>query len=690
MGIYQFIRTLKEHPAMKNVITNKLPVYEYLLIDYNSIMYYIFNKTIFELNEILYYTYYLEKNTVDICMKIILENLEIPIEKINKKIIKFDKMYYIGTNYLSISKNMMINDYIEQIIIDRTIQYTKKIISKLENNHLKKIFFAIDGQPSIAKIKERKTRKIIGIYINRIKNNIINKLKFNNDNIYQIDYFFYRSIPNYCSIEKIQNEILHINTSADIEISTLDIKGEGEQKIIAAIKKQSNFDSYCILSLDSDLILLLGFLGKYKVFKSKKMYNIRLENNNFDKIQVIDIKRLIEKFQLYFTQKIKRKITKDNISSMLFMLFVFGNDYLPSLEPLSLPDNFDFICKSCLKILTNNIHFTKNYSINTSFLVAFFEKINKKTIKIATEKILIETYKNYKYLCHSLTIKMEQSHKNTIIRPIKINYLNIERIIKLINRSFYHLFSFLNKNIIDLNKFDLFYDDFCEDVDHYYTILVLPYILRYPNCSYNLCTKQFLFNFVKYMNITTSKNRKLSLITKLIPRQNPIIKFTSNTVSSYKLEIKKLNDAHEPYQSIFNISTVNLVYINKGIIHDNRNKYYDIYVEKGLSKYKIKKMVENYVTGIEWLYKQYTCEDLNEMILQSKWYYNNTRPPLIDDIIKYLKNTHKKNELLNYNTDPNKYECDDTLDFIPYIDGYGSQRLNQCQIKWHKIEKYKN
>ena len=46
------------------------------------------------------------------------------------------------------------------------------------------------------------------------------------------------------------------------------------------------------------------------------------------------------------------------------MLLVFGNDFLPKLEPLDITQHFDFVCESCLKISTTGLRIIENDKLN--------------------------------------------------------------------------------------------------------------------------------------------------------------------------------------------------------------------------------------------------------------------------------------------------------------------------------------
>ena len=60
---------------------------------------------------------------------------------------------------------------------------------------------------------------------------------------------------------KIQEALFHLDIDLDIEVSTLNTKGEGEKKIISAMDDFSSYESFCIMSPDSDMLILIGLLS---------------------------------------------------------------------------------------------------------------------------------------------------------------------------------------------------------------------------------------------------------------------------------------------------------------------------------------------------------------------------------------------------------------------------------------------
>ena len=200
MGVLRLMGTILRHPATANALIENVPVIECLLIDYNANIHYILQKTITELNEILYFTYHHDNNIKKMLNPTIFNHndynldLELSIEEIEDKIEQFNEDYGLGTTYSEINSNITNENFLINIIFHETINYTRTLICSLNKGWIKKVYLALDGTPSMAKIREQKNRRYIGAHMNNIKEEIVRKYKLKNEKIYQIDLFGYRSM----------------------------------------------------------------------------------------------------------------------------------------------------------------------------------------------------------------------------------------------------------------------------------------------------------------------------------------------------------------------------------------------------------------------------------------------------------------------------------------------------------------
>jgi len=728
MGVFKLMGTILRHPATKDALIESVPVIECLLIDYNANIHYILQKTITELNEILYYSYHKDNNIKNMLTYHIAENneynqdLELSVADIEDKIERYNEEYHLGTTYAQIYQNLTNDAKIGDIIFHETINYTRMLICSLNKGWIKKVYLALDGTPSMAKIREQRNRRYIGAHLNNIKEDIIKKYKFKNNNIHQINLFYYRSMI--CAgtkfMDKIQHALFHLDIGLDIEISTLSTKGEGEKKIIHAINEYSSYDNFCIMSPDSDMLILIGLLSNKEKFKGKKLYNFRIDYQRENLYQFFDLKQLIDNFQTYFSNALKKEIGQDEMLNLFFMLVVFGNDFLPRLEPLDMSHHFDFVCESCLKLSTLGIQFVENNQLNYKYLLNFFKLINNEIIQISIEHSLNSKYFNYHKLCQKISLTEDdlKSFHHRDLKPLKVNYYNFGKHMKILNNAYTKLLNFLKQTFVEKYNVWALYQDINSNYKDSYLLLVLPRLLKFPG---SITSNPFNF-FEKLVEYTNADPYccELKFRNKLMLRE-----YNTNTthgnishgntthgntthgsMSAYLSEIEKMNKSMEPYRSIFRMADINLVTFDlfSGQIVDLRNKYYETYVKENMTKKEIEQLVQDYLVGIEWLYQYYITGAHMEW---SGWQYNHTQPPLIDDIIKYLE-THdnhqehfsarlasypenKMSPLEHYlHVTPNEYTganvSPNLSDVLHLIDGYGAFYLNKCQIKWHEYD----
>jgi len=729
MGVVRLMGTILRHPATSDALFESVPIVECLLIDHNANIHYVLQKTITELNEILYYTYYSNivfKGKNDLVTSIEMpslvemdafnKNLELNIDDIKEKLEKYHDEYEIGTTYEEI-KSKLTSNLITKIIYTEVMIYTQLLICSLNRGYLKKVFISLDGTPSMAKIKEQKNRRYIGAYLNNIKTSIVKRFKFDNNEIYQIDLFHFRTAICVGTefMDQIQNALFQLDfPGIEVIVSPQYVAGEGEKKIIHALD-DFDYDQYCIMSPDSDMLILIGILSNNVKFNTKQLYNFRIDYQNKNQYQFFDLRKLLTNLMNYFGTKINHQLTYDKMIDLFFMLLVFGNDFIPKLEPLNITRDFDFVCESCLKLLVSGIDLRVENKLNYNFIKIFFKLLSKKTIDMGIECSINDTYNNYYKLCRSFTITEEYlkiaGYYHPQVVPIEVNYKNFANYTRDINRAYGKLINFLKRNFVRDVDITSLYRDIHRLINDSYMLLTLPQLLKFPGSNSKALPFEFFKQFVEYTN-QISDFRSIKFKSKLMTTtyQSQFRPLNSSSLSSssstaYLAEMEKFNRSMEPYRSVMKMSNINLVKfdIETNQLIDLRHSYYQTYVKNEMTNDEIDTMILNYLVGIEWLYQYYI---LGEHLEQSLWCYNYTQPPLIDSIVYYLEHTKDipmvitaklesyptksmeaiehylfvtPNEYTNANISPN------LADVIHLIDGSGAIYLNRCQIKWHEL-----
>ena len=480
MGVFRLMVTLIKHPAMRDALILNVPLIECLLIDYNANIHYILQKTITQLNEILYYTYCRENmtgNTTMLHSQLSDPNqyqvdLELSLDELENVMEKYNDDYDLGMSYKEIKNKLSSGEYVYKIIFEETIKYTQLLICSLNKGWIKKVFIALDGMPSKAKMKEQRNRRYIGAHMNNIKEDITKKFKFNNNHIYQLDLFQYRSAICVGTefMNNIQNALQHLDIGIDIEISTTDINGEGEKKIIHELNKYDSYDNFCIMSPDSDMLILTGLLNYNNKFSKKKFYTFRIDYMNKHQYQFFDLEQLVGNFRNYYSIRLNKTINENIMIDLFFMLFVFGNDFLPKLEPLDIVNHFDFVCESCLTISLSGHHLIESNNLNYNFLLEFLKLINKDVIGLSIEGSLCEKYANYQKLCEKMSLDEDvlkecPGEHHPMLKSIRVNYKNFSLRRRILINSYKSLISFLQKTIVNVNDFESLYKDINMDIN---------------------------------------------------------------------------------------------------------------------------------------------------------------------------------------------------------------------------------
>lgn len=695
MGIFRFMSTLLKHPVMEGAISSDIPEIECLMLDYNACIHYILQKTITNLNQILYYTY---RN------RPLSQELQLYISE-----------YNLGLTYEQMQLTLSAYDNIINIIFSETIKYTQELIADTnKHNSLKNIYFALDGVPSMAKMKEQKNRRYIGSYINQIKQKLIKEHIFGTDDIYRIDLFYYRSMI--CAgtkfMEQIEQALYNLNTDIKVDISPVEIKGEGEKKIINVINKLSaSYNSICIMSPDSDMIILASLLTHDSDFIGKKIYNFRIDYQNQNMYQFIDMHILLENMRTYYSNRINIDINPEYLLDAVFMLVVFGNDFLPKLEPFDITTDFDFVMDTCLRLSSNGTKFMIDTKLNYAYILDFLKIVEKNSTNMAIASYLNSTYQNYSKLITQLEITdtdLELNYHHPDLNRIYIDHTNIIYNLNMAKESFYKVINFVkNIHISDADIEHLYYDIHTDLADSY-MLSVIPKLVKFPGSEIS-DSFTFFTNLIRYIQKAKSINkivftgmmrmRKFDTVPKTKSVSN--LDLDLNPESEAYDQINRLDLSLEPYRTMFGIKPINLVKydIYKNKFTDLRRNYYREYCQISTTVEKIT-MVENYLVGIEWLY-QYYIQGIN--LEYSGWSYDAIHSPLIPDIIFWLKKnilkqsvleeklalypTHNLTPIENYQSvTPNDYTGanvnSNVADVINRIDGSGALYLNKCQIKW--------
>jgi len=638
MGIERFFNSIRKNEItnMHDQFTNKLEKQidtTHFYIDFNSIIYIVSNKVIFDLNRIIYAHI---------------------TSSINPKISTLAKIYNIDT-----SKPISPQINIEAIIINKVKRYVINMaIGYVKPESLKTIFIAIDGVPDKAKILEQKHRRYIGgMIITGIKQKIFQKyeqeLKQSNRYQYEtqkISWSRNNISPGTAFMDKLCNTIKNIdfkkycpNLSSYIFTGVYD-PGEGESKIMNHIRQTKNISNVVIYSPDNDLTPLGMILHVPNLIILK-------HNQQDDNYDLIHIDILSNNLFKYIQSKLSKQINKTNaINDIVFIFSIFGNDFLPKIQSLNVKYDFNVIIDKYVDFIKQSDHIIQSNSINQKALLKLIQILYQDEAKNIMNNYMSSNYENYeklkkimqattdnftdilqKFLTTMHTLNTSIKNKTTYIPPSDFT-TKLMKLTVMENKQYTNPTEFLT-------DYKSYYDK-----HHKFPIVKI--------------------SFIKYKR-TINTGRNIEKLNNIHNNIDPNMKLLA-----YDKEIFKFDNMLDEYSTKFNAFPMNLGYvtIRDGVfisenIEDSIKKYYKTFFHiDDLNGKTMKDMLNNYIEGLLWVFKYYYYEiDLTRANI---WYYKYHFAPLLNQLYQFLKHQPDNyiEDLLN-NLD--KYKIDRSQFFTP-------------------------
>lgn len=281
---------------------------------------------------------------------------------------------------------------IESHIIRECIIYTQSILTKIKP---KTLYIMIDGVAPRGKVNQQRERRYKSYYMRETNKSMLwdtNKIT-----------------PGTQFMSDLSSALLDNFTDECIFISDAGEHGEGEHKMMKVIDSLPTNKNICIYGLDADLIMLSML--------STKADNIILLRHNADgpytflRVSMLRIAVYAEIMQLL---QENQNINKDFvIADYVFLCFLVGNDFLPSLPNLNLKHNaMEVIVKSyCKSISSRKCYLTTKSGINLDILGDIISDIAQLE-QYYFNKIF---YKNQKNNILKLQESIETKHENVSI-----------------------------------------------------------------------------------------------------------------------------------------------------------------------------------------------------------------------------------------------------------------------------------
>lgn len=338
----------------------------------------------------------------------------------HSEIIYFDKSIKMNSLYLDM--NCLIHPCChssdfgpitkdENEMIERICNYTMKIINVVKPTDL--VYMAIDGVAPLAKISQQRLRRFKSIKVK----NMENKIRKMHD-IPEVNHWDSNAItPGTNFMYKLNTALLKFFkknnkyvSATNIIISDSTVPGEGEHKIMEYIRNSLQDDkNHCIYGLDADLIMLSLLIENHNMFlirETQQFYKIPCKDSPY---HYLNINILKDRIYNEFVNGIGDNVFDKNyaILDFVFLSFLLGNDFLPSIPSLKISnDGIEILLHEYYQMFRenrknivieskeNNINGIKYpYKLSKTTLGVFIRKLSKRE-----EGDLFKIYGNKKYM----------------------------------------------------------------------------------------------------------------------------------------------------------------------------------------------------------------------------------------------------------------------------------------------------
>ena len=633
------------------------------------------------------------------------------IHSVNKKLdgehvlIDFNSIVHITSQFLlEINKNKYdTKEIFEAELIEEVGLYIDTLLKEIFHcDKIVTLTICVDGVPSMAKINEQRKRRYRGEIVSTLvkkeektdnkskvsfswsRNNIspgtnfmANMIKFLNSGLFE---------------ERLKRHCLNLK---HYYVSGVDIMGEGEMKILFHIDdliKNPNYkrDNFFIYSPDSDIIILLlmksanSNLNLYMLRYDQQLSTYK--NPIYNNVDINHYKKILIE---YVTNKVNKKLDHNLIiMDIVFILTVFGDDFLPKLETVRVNTDINLIMDHYILNLIKYGHIlnhNKHYKINIENFMAFLKSLQKKEEYFLKRNARYHVSSNYNRIVNDIVGNQMNNLRELIVEYLwKFIYYNKPEFIKVspINISKHidieKLEDFMDKaepkiSIDIMSKFtnmnfknEKIWDKMINIINNYY-IEILNVIdgkklmkeqiysneIFFIEALPNTLLKNMILYFYKTYELpitiplkTLEDNKNLIMIQNYKSTEKPH-NMKINKMKDIQLEYYKIEHKLDNYYKILNPRDQFYydIYFKNDI---NYNNYYKLHFTTNIN---INNIISDYLKGFNWIVNYYHNNNKYYNNLDLTWYFKHNRSPLLKDIINHanikLLNIKMKNTFDN-------------------------------------------
>jgi 5'-3' exonuclease len=616
------------------------------------------------------------------------------IHSVNKKLdaehilIDFNSIVHVTSQFLLNNKYEK-KEIFEADLIDEVGLYIETLLK--DKFHVEKILsitICVDGVPSMAKINEQRKRRYMGEIISNLVKKDSNKsddksddtsdktsFSWSRNNIGPGTIFMGNMMKFLISSifeERIRRYCLNLKY---YYVSGIDVMGEGEMKILHhidyLIKKNNDFkrDTFVVYSPDSDVVILLLMksantnLNLYMLRYDQQLSSYK--NPIYNGIDINHYKKILIE---YVSSRINKKFDSNLIiMDIVFILTVFGDDFLPKLETVRVNTDINIIMDHYIlnlikygTILNNNNY----YKINIENFMNFLKSLEKKEEYFLRRNARYHVSYNYNRIVNDII-----GYQMNILRELIIEYLwkfiyynkpeliklspinahkhiNIEKLEDFMNKaeptlskdimSSFTKTTFKNEKVWDkmLNIISDYYIEILNVIDGKKLMKEKIYsneiffIEALPNQLLKDIIIYFYFTYELPINIPLKTTEEKIMIHNYKSNEKPH-NMKINRMKDLKLEYYKIEHKLDNYYKILNPRDPFYydIYFKNEIDYSN---YYKLHFLPGNN---IRNIVSDYLKGFNWIVSYYHNNNKYYNNIDLTWYYKHNRSPLLRDII---------------------------------------------------------
>jgi len=285
-------------------------------------------------------------------------------------------------------------DEIEELIVKLTIEHILDLYKLVSPSDM--MMISIDGVAPCAKIIQQRNRRYLSTYQEGLLDDARRKY-----DIKSLNWSRLNITPGTVFMEKLHRSLedfvskFNKDHSCKMLYSSYNIYGEGEHKIIDYIKSHPVVSSKVryIYGLDADLLFLTMSLEFNNIFLIRENIVKSADNPEEEYVyQVVNIDKL--KHNLYHycqTHDKDLKYSQNLINDIIFICFLFGNDFIPNAQIFSIHDDMgifiDGYMTSKKELGGQDAYLTNGDNINILFFNSFLAYLSTKEQELYTKGI---------------------------------------------------------------------------------------------------------------------------------------------------------------------------------------------------------------------------------------------------------------------------------------------------------------